>query len=172
LRFVRHGTSLAAGRDAAWCGEEARMKILIGVDGSDFSKAAIEHVCRQTWPAGSEVVVVSAVAQPVIPSPELYVAAATTATAILEAERRSHEEFVSKAEAEFRRAGLTARGRVMDGDAREALVRAAREEGAQLLVVGSHGRTGLAKLLLGSVASHVVSHAPCNVLVVRPGQKQ
>jgi nucleotide-binding universal stress UspA family protein len=39
--------------------------------------------------------------------------------------------------------------------------------GADLVVVGSHGRTGLAKLVLGSVASHVVTHAPCSVLVVK-----
>jgi nucleotide-binding universal stress UspA family protein len=40
-------------------------------------------------------------------------------------------------------------------------------EHADLLVVGSHGRTGIKKLLLGSVASHVVAHAPCPVLVVK-----
>ena len=39
--------------------------------------------------------------------------------------------------------------------------------GADLVVVGSHGRTGLGKLLMGSVASHVVSHAPCTVMVVK-----
>jgi universal stress protein A len=44
----------------------------------------------------------------------------------------------------------------------------ARREKADLIVVGSHGRSGMAKLLLGSVAAHVVSHAPCSVLVVRP----
>jgi nucleotide-binding universal stress UspA family protein len=145
------------------------MKILIGVDGSECSKAAVEHVCKQTWPAGSQIVVVSAVGQPVIASAEVYVAAASAATDIMEEDRRFHGELVSKAEADLRKVGLTTRGRVIDGDAREVLVRVAREEGAQLLVVGSHGRTGFAKLLLGSVASYVVSHAPCNVLVVRSG---
>ena len=43
----------------------------------------------------------------------------------------------------------------------------ARSEHADLVVVGSHGHTGIAKVLLGSVASHIVSHAPCSVLVVK-----
>jgi nucleotide-binding universal stress UspA family protein len=53
------------------------------------------------------------------------------------------------------------------GDPREAIVEAARKTGADLVVVGSHGRTGIGKLVLGSVASHVVTHAPCSVLVVK-----
>ena len=57
------------------------------------------------------------------------------------------------------------------GDPREALIEMARREGADLIVVGSHGRSGLTKLLMGSVASHVVTHAPCDVLVVRPRAK-
>ena len=55
----------------------------------------------------------------------------------------------------------------MRGDPRDVLVDTARNLHADLLVVGSHGRTGLAKLVLGSVAAHVVTHAPCSVLVVK-----
>jgi hypothetical protein len=43
----------------------------------------------------------------------------------------------------------------------------ARAERSDLVVVGSHGRSGLSRLLIGSVASHVVIHAPCSVLVVK-----
>jgi nucleotide-binding universal stress UspA family protein len=53
------------------------------------------------------------------------------------------------------------------GDPRSVLIEAARREKSDLLVIGSHGRSGMAKLLLGSVASHVVGHAPCSVLVVK-----
>jgi universal stress protein A len=56
---------------------------------------------------------------------------------------------------------------MVQGDPRDALVETARQDRVDLIIVGSHGRTGLSKLLLGSVASHVVSHAPCNVLVVK-----
>jgi nucleotide-binding universal stress UspA family protein len=56
---------------------------------------------------------------------------------------------------------------VVLGEPASALVQAVRDEGADLLVVGSHGRTGLTKLLLGSVSAHAVGHAPCSVLVVK-----
>ena len=57
--------------------------------------------------------------------------------------------------------------RVERGDPREGLVHAAETERADLLVVGSHGRTGLPRMLLGSVAGHVATHAPCSVVVVK-----
>jgi nucleotide-binding universal stress UspA family protein len=56
------------------------------------------------------------------------------------------------------------------GDARSCIVDEAKEWGADLIVVGSHGYTGLKRLLLGSVAQSVVTHAPCSVEVVRGKQ--
>jgi nucleotide-binding universal stress UspA family protein len=56
---------------------------------------------------------------------------------------------------------------MVPSDPRDALVDTAKDLGADLVVVGSHGRSGLKKLLLGSVATHVVTHAHCNVLVVK-----
>jgi universal stress protein A len=53
------------------------------------------------------------------------------------------------------------------GSAAQEIVAAAKELPADLLVVGTHGRTGLTHLLLGSVAEHVVRHAPCPVMTVR-----
>ena len=67
----------------------------------------------------------------------------------------------------MRGSGFKTNSRVVTGDARFALIDAAKSEHADLLVVGSRGRTGLSKLLLGSVASHAVTHAPCSVLVVK-----
>jgi nucleotide-binding universal stress UspA family protein len=74
---------------------------------------------------------------------------------------------VERAAAELRNAGLAAEGRVVLSDPRSALEDAAKREAADLIIVGSHGRSGVTKFLLGSVASHVVSHAPCSVLVVK-----
>ena len=83
---------------------------------------------------------------------------------------RQHEELAARAERELREAGFAAHALVTQGDPRDVLVRAAEAERADLVVVGSHGRSGLAKLLMGSVANHVVTHAPCSVLVVKmPG---
>jgi nucleotide-binding universal stress UspA family protein len=56
---------------------------------------------------------------------------------------------------------------VRRGDPRSAIVDVAKEWRAELIVVGSHGRTGPRRLLLGSVAEYVVRHAPCSVEVSR-----
>jgi nucleotide-binding universal stress UspA family protein len=54
------------------------------------------------------------------------------------------------------------------GDAASTICNTAGRLGVDMIVVGSHGRTGLSRLFLGSVSEHVVRHAPCPVLVVRP----
>jgi nucleotide-binding universal stress UspA family protein len=53
------------------------------------------------------------------------------------------------------------------GDPADVICRTAERLGSDVIVVGSHGRTGLGRLFLGSVSEHVVRHAPCPVLVVR-----
>ena len=72
-----------------------------------------------------------------------------------------------RAELLLRGAGFATEGRVADGEPRETLIEVAKRERADLIVVGSQGRTGISKLMLGSVSSHVVTHAPCSVLVVK-----
>ena len=53
------------------------------------------------------------------------------------------------------------------GDAYEMIVEVAKKKKADIIVMGSHGRTGLTRLLMGSVTSRVIGHAPCSVLVVK-----
>lgn len=64
--------------------------------------------------------------------------------------------------------GLDVRFLVWTGDPGESIVSAAEAEAADLIVVGTHGRGTIGRLLLGSVSEHVVRHAPCPVLVARP----
>jgi nucleotide-binding universal stress UspA family protein len=61
------------------------------------------------------------------------------------------------------------RGRLEAGPARQAIVESAAAGGYDLIVIGTHGRTGLAHVVLGSVAEWVVRHAPVPVLTVRSG---
>jgi nucleotide-binding universal stress UspA family protein len=69
--------------------------------------------------------------------------------------------------AKLRRKGLKVESVVRDGHPQTVIVDEARKRSADLILLGSHGRTGLKRLLLGSVALSVVSHAPCSVEVVR-----
>jgi nucleotide-binding universal stress UspA family protein len=142
------------------------MNVLVGVDDSPFSRAALDYVKRLSWPSNTEFLVVSS-CPPVFIGPGEAVAA----DAIMELNRqqeRYHTDTAERGASELQAANLRARPRMLSGDPRHALLNEARAFKADLIVVGSHGRSGVAKLLLGSVASHVVSHAPCSVLVVRP----
>ncbi|OGF16417.1 MAG: hypothetical protein A2W00_07665 [Candidatus Eisenbacteria bacterium RBG_16_71_46] len=143
------------------------MKILLGVDDSPHSRAALDYVKQAKWPAGTQAVVVS-VARPAVGAyTEVYAPGGALNDSMLEEQVRYHQELASKAEQELQGSGLETEARVLSGDPREVLVEAARAVRADLVVVGSHGRSGLAKLLMGSVAAHVVAHAPCNVMVVK-----
>lgn len=142
------------------------MKVLVGVDDSPFSRAALDHVKRVPWPKDTEFTVASA-----CPPIWLGPGEAIAADAIVELNRtqeRYHRDTAERGSAELQKAGLRSAGSLLQGDPRHALIEEARRIKADLIVVGSHGRSGVAKILLGSVASHVVSHAPCSVLVVRP----
>ena len=66
-----------------------------------------------------------------------------------------------------KQAGVRVKSLLLEGIPHESIARAARSKKADLLVIGTHGRTGLAKLFLGSVASRVLAVAPCPVLTVR-----
>jgi nucleotide-binding universal stress UspA family protein len=70
-----------------------------------------------------------------------------------------------------RRRGVAVRFLVWHGDPGESIIAAADAEGAEMIVVGSHGRAGVNRLLMGSVSEYVVRHALCPVLVVRPPQR-
>ena len=69
--------------------------------------------------------------------------------------------------AKAKTARVRARGMLLEGVAHEQIVRAARRQRADLIVMGTHGRTGVARFFLGSVAARVTATAPCPVLTVR-----
>ena len=69
-------------------------------------------------------------------------------------------------------AGLNVEEVIVHGDAATEIVRVARERSVDLIVVSSHGRTGLGRILFGSTAEAVVRHATCPVLVVKPPQEE
>jgi nucleotide-binding universal stress UspA family protein len=75
------------------------------------------------------------------------------------------DRFVARARA----SGVRVRGQVLEGVAHEGILRAIRTTRADLCVMGTHGRTGLTRLFLGSVTGRVVSMATCPVLTVRAG---
>ncbi|HEX7879134.1 MAG TPA: universal stress protein [Candidatus Eisenbacteria bacterium] len=143
------------------------MKILVGVDESEHGQQAIDWVRRMTLPKETEVVVVSVARTPMVLSTEAYAPGLAYDDEALKGEFEFRTRIANEAATSLGKSGLTATTRVVTGDARLEIIDLAHKEKCDLVVVGSHGRTGLAKLLLGSTASHVVTHAPCSVLVVK-----
>ena len=84
-----------------------------------------------------------------------------------DASRTSAEKQMQKLVGEAKKRGVRVRGLVAEGVAHEQIVRAARGQKADMIVMGTHGRTGVSKLFLGSVAGRVISMAPVPVLTVR-----
>jgi|SRR5688572_260371 len=142
------------------------MKILVAVDGSSPSQDAIDEVAHRPWPEPSTVRVVSAV-RPYVPAAIEVVPAALTPADVTQQQEDQAKRLTSQAAERIGKPGLAVEAVVRRGDPRTVIVDEANEWGANLIVMGSHGRTGLTRLLLGSVAQAVVGHAPCSVEVVR-----
>ena len=143
------------------------MKILLAVDSSEYSAIAIKEVAKRPWPSRSTVRVVSVVEPMTPPAAELwYDGGGDLDIANREMQKRA-TELTKATAAKLRGLGLKIEAVVRVGHARTAIVDEARKWSADLIVLGSHGRTGLKRLLLGSVALSVVTHAPCSVEVVR-----
>jgi nucleotide-binding universal stress UspA family protein len=81
--------------------------------------------------------------------------------------RDQREQAAQVLVARGQQAGVSCEFLVWEGDPGEAIVDAARAEGVDLIVLGSHGRHGVGRSIFGSVSDHVVRHAPCPVVVVR-----
>lgn len=142
------------------------MKILLATDGSRFSKAAASSVAARPWPKNSEVRVISA-ADPFGFSAEEEHVPVEESDARSEVYLTREEKAVRAAKEIIAAAGLRVTGAVVSGYPKSAIVDEAKEWGADLVVVGAHGRRGLERLLLGSVSEAVSMHAHCSVEVIR-----
>jgi len=144
------------------------MKILLPVDESACSAEAIHAVTERPWPAGTTIRVLSAVESVGYPEMGPMMFDAGGAFEKLQQQRTKEASRLTKRVANTLAAhGLATETVVHDGDPRSVIVDEAEDWKADLIVLGSHGYSGLKRWLLGSVAQSVVSHAPCSVEVVR-----
>jgi nucleotide-binding universal stress UspA family protein len=142
------------------------MRILLAIDGSLHSQTAVDEVARRPWPANSTIRAMSVI-QPYTPPATEFVLAGATLDDVTRQQASTAEQLTRGAAEALKQTGLATETAVREGDPRAAIVDEAEDWRADLIVVGSHGRTGLTRWLLGSVAQAVVGHAPCSVEVVR-----
>lgn len=106
---------------------------------------------------------------PALPMSPAGLMTAEAWTQLLADQRAVAERLLGRLVEKARRAGARATGTVMEvGVTHEQIVRMARRRRAGLIVMGTHGRTGLQRALLGSVAARVIATAPCAVMTVHP----
>jgi nucleotide-binding universal stress UspA family protein len=143
------------------------MKVLVGVDGSEYSNAALRFIGEVVWPKTCQFIVLST--SPIRRGPG-EILSEDSSIEMLKKEEERQRQITDRAAIRLREKSLSAEARIAHGDAQTVLVDTARSENADLVVVGSRGASGFGKLFLGSIASHVVMHAPCSVLVVKQPQ--
>lgn len=143
--------------------------VLICLDDSPFSEAAFQAVLRRPWTQNTVFKLIT-VMKPVLDACMALESSITVLGMLSDADAAKTEaqnRLAAKA-AELRtESGLEVQVEVLDGDARHSILQVTEKWPAHLVLVGSHGRTGLNRLLLGSVSQAVSLHAPCSVEVVK-----
>jgi len=130
----------------------------------------VQTIMAMAWPPGTEVKVLNVVEPPSLllgremsgPDPEFE--------AVWNALRGQAKSLVAKATESLRKPGLVVTPALEEGDPKSRILDVAKEWPADLIVVGSHGRKGLSRFLLGSVSDAVARHAHCSVYIVRTSE--
>ncbi len=145
------------------------LRLIIGVDGSAQSEAAVGMVAERAWPKGSEVRVVNAVWN--LPAPasgvERHENMKMQIAEWVAAENARIATIIEQSVKRLQAAGLAATAVVREEDPKRLLVREAGEWKADCVFVGARGLSRLERVWLGSVSSAVVMRAPCTVEIVR-----
>jgi len=146
-------------------------RILIATDGSDLADRAIDHGLQLAKVAGSEVTIVT------VTEPATLVGGGYASVAggvidplpeLIEAQDKAARELLERAAKRAANQGVTAKTVLVDNSfAAEGIVATADQIGAELIIMGSHGRRGLNRLLLGSQTNNVLAHTKIPVLVTR-----
>lgn len=142
-------------------------EILVPTDLSEGAETALDYACDLATPLGARVHLLHVIGIPVLGVPELGVALTSTVIDSLIQDNQAALDKIAEA-----KAATTTIGQVLlkTGDARDVINQTAKELQIDLIVMGTHGRRGVSRALLGSVTETVVRSAPCPVLAVRMKQ--
>jgi nucleotide-binding universal stress UspA family protein len=143
------------------------MKVLLAIDDSKFSDAAIQAVIAQAHSKDTEVCVLH-----VVEPPSLLVARETgvydpALEAVWHEETKQARALVAKTAETLRSHGMKVTTAVQQGDPKSVIIDTSEEWHADLIVLGSHGRKALDRFLMGSVSAAIARHARCSVEIVR-----
>jgi nucleotide-binding universal stress UspA family protein len=134
-------------------------RILVAVDGSDFSMAAVDQAISLGGICNSQIFLVSVV--------DLYPEQMAVAPTLVEQMSEEVRQHLDQAKKKVDQAKIACETIVrMGGAPHEFIVQEANDKEIDLILMGTHGHTGLKRVLMGSVAQNVIANAPCPVMVV------
>lgn len=133
--------------------------VLLPTDGSKFSEVAVNKAIEFVKSYGGEIKAIS-----VVDVTEEFMA---RAPGVVEDLVRKAKNVVENVKKKASSEGIKAEGFVREGEAYKVIIDIAKDQKTDSIIIGSHGRTGLKRLLMGSVTERVIGHAPCPVLVVK-----
>jgi len=140
------------------------MKILLAYDGSALADKALERATNIAGKLDMDLAIVAVTADMCLPELELSPMDCET---IARAYSVQTQSWLDKATAHAAEKGVKAEGLLRAGNPAEQILEAADTIGAQLILVGSHGKSAARRFFFGSVSSKVAEHAKCDVLIVR-----
>lgn len=152
-------------------------KILLTHDGSELASGVVPHVVSVACKFQSGVIVLQVidtylqVAVSTLPTPPyaVGVGSAETADRILKIERKAAANNLYKIKNDLEEAGvIKVTTRILEGNAADQIIRFVKDNEIDLVMMSTHGRSGVGRILLGSVADYVVRHAKSPVLLVHP----
>lgn len=145
------------------------MKILLAIDGSPCSNAAIDEVCRRPWPAGSTVRLITVLPplEPGLDGESCYPTTACDQIFKQQSDEAGRLLHAVAADMEQRASGLDVTPILLEGRPKDVILDEAERWGADLIVLGSHGYGAIRRLFLGSVSLAVALNASCSVEIVR-----
>jgi len=135
--------------------------ILVPTDLSEGAECALDYACELARTLGAKVHLLNVIGIPVLGVPELGVALTSTMIDGMIADNQNALDELAA------RKGCIGEVLLRTGDARDLINQTAKEIGADLVVMGTHGRRGVKRALLGSVTESIVRSSPCPVLTVR-----
>lgn len=137
--------------------------IVVGTDGSEPAVRALDQAIAVAKRDGAALHIVTALPDAALIRERISSGATTFSINLSQVA----DSVLARAAERAEREGVQAETHASEHDPAEAIITVAKEVGADLIVVGSRGLSGIERFLLGSVSTKVASHAPCNVMIVR-----
>ena len=142
-------------------------KILVPLDGSELAECSLEHVKKIASGEGAPEVILLRVVELITPNEALpWVQANYTIAEVQTRRREQAKEYLDLAVENLRKSGISAYGEAVEGRPAETIMEYARSHQIDLIVISSHGRSGIARWALGSVADRIIRHSSVPTLLI------